>query len=105
MRCSTACLLLLLTIPTQTYAGSDGPTHGLDPRCVADELRIFELIEKYEQTELSGSEALISAAEQLEIANSLCAHGSIKEALVFYETTHNHLVRDFGGLDVFVKSK
>ena len=86
-------------------AGDNAQKYGLDPQCVVGELRILALIEKYERTELSGSEALISAAQNLQIADSICANGSVKEALIFYNTTYQNLTRELGDLDALATIK
>jgi hypothetical protein len=52
------------------------------------------MIETNEVVVLMGSETLTAPLTNVQIAESLCSRGDIREALIFYTTTYDQLQRE-----------
>jgi len=104
MRLFFACAVLCATpiADASCSRGANGVTSGqeTDCRCVDAELKLYALIEKFEDDELRASEALISASANAQLANGLCAKGDIQSAMTFYQSTYNQLVEDLRQLGI-----
>jgi hypothetical protein len=104
MRLFFACAILLAAPVADASCprGVDGvkSSRKADCRCVDAELKLYALIEKFEDSELRASEALISASANAQLADGLCAKGDTQSAMIFYQSTYNQLVEDLRQLGI-----
>jgi hypothetical protein len=101
---ATAIGLVIATTQLSSGAGLAPAADTAAPRsfaaaCAKADLELIISMERYENTELNASPLLVDSATLLQFARTICATGSVRDALTVYRTAIRQLDTTYAELE------